>query len=130
MALSLGTVVPDSLASVGRGTAGEALTEGDALRFLSGKYHKAQADAAATATVSGVAVHDAALDQPIAFIVKGKLTVSTQTVGRVVSLDSVVDGGLVLVDDLAVGAILSVVGYMTTATELTMDIFNTAAVRA
>jgi len=116
---------------VRNGICGVAITGGDPLRLNSSttRFEPAQADAASTATVVGLALHAAAIGQPIAYAISGPLTMgSVLTVGTVYVLSAAAAGGIAPWADLASTEIVSVLGVATAATALPLSINNSGAV--
>ena len=125
-----GTVTPTGFSDIRSGTCGVAITLGDPIRFNSstGRYEPAQADAAGTATVVGVALDTAVIGGPVTYAASGPIDLaSVLTVGTVYVLSAANAGGIAPWADLASTEIVSVLGVATAATRLSLKILNSAA---
>lgn len=122
--LALGTITPDSKAPKRRGIAGGAITAGQIIRLSGSTYITAQADTAANALAAGIALHDAALNDPIGFVDRGIINNTTaQTAGQAIVLSDAVAGGILLATDLPTTSILTLLGYTRTGgTSLMIDV--------
>lgn len=109
--------------------AGEAISAGEVLykKSADGKAWKAQCDGTAEeATVIGVAVNSAAAGQPVSYVESGgSVTVGSAlgTAGKALYLAATA-GKMMPAADLASTNKLSIVGYSTSATALTVQIIN------
>ena len=109
--------------------AGEAITAGMAIykKKSDGKAYKAQSDGTAEeATVIGIAINDAAAGQVVAYQKSGSLTFGSifGGAGKVVCASNTA-GAIAPSADVTTGRRLSIIGYTTSATAMTIDINNT-----
>ena len=116
-------VVPSSGYGFTDGTAGEAITRGQTvyLKSSDNEFYKADCDnTAATATVKGIALQDAANGQPLRVQTSGSITIgATVTVGTIyVASDTA--GGIKPHGDLASDDYVSIIGVGTTSAIITM----------
>ncbi len=126
--IAVGTVTPGATSDNRSGTAGGTIASGDPLRVSALKLVPAQADSSTTATVVGVALHDAEDGQPIAYSAGGKVAIaSVATIGTVYVLSAAAPGGIAPWADLVQGNIVTVLGVATAATVLDLKILNSGA---
>ena len=110
-------------ATIQRGTAGGAITAGQAIRVSSNALVTAQADSAANSTdFSGVALNGAALGQPVNYVdikLGGEYNPgATGVVGDVVVLSAANAGGIAPVADLASTNAALIIGIFVTTTSI------------
>lgn len=86
------------------------------------KYKLADADAQATARVAGIALNDAAADQPLEVQTDGDIDVGGTVVVGEVYLVSVTAGGIAPEADVLTGDYVSIIGIGTVANKLKMQI--------
>lgn len=108
------------------GTAGGTITAGQVLYAnTSGNLVAAQADAASTDEVAGIALHGASSGQPIAYAIGGDLNPgATVVVGMVYALSAAAAGGIAPYADLTSGQYVSFLGVGITASNLRLGIIN------
>ena len=118
--------------TVRTGTAGAAIDAGQVLYTASSEMVLAQADTSTKATAVGIALNDAAEDQPITYLVSGGIDVGcTLTVGQVYVVSDNAAGAIAPYGDLASEDYVTILGVATTAANLQVDInVNTVAVPA
>jgi hypothetical protein len=127
--ISLGNVSPGAASNVEHGIAGGTIAAGQPLRLdASGNLVPAQADAAGTATCKGLALHDAIVDQPIAYLDWGPIDVTSGvTIGTVYVVSAAAAGGIAPVADLVSTNVVSVIGVGTAAGTILVQLINSAA---
>lgn len=86
------------------------------------KYKLADADAQATARVAGIALNDAAADQPLEVQTDGDIDVGGTVVVGEVYLVSVTAGGIAPEADVLTGDYVSILGIGTVSNKLKMQI--------
>ena len=86
------------------------------------KYKLADADALATAKVAGIALNDAATDQPLEVQTAGDIDVGGTVVVGEVYLVSVTAGGIAPEADVLTGDYVSILGIGTVSNKLKMQI--------
>lgn len=114
------------------GTAGATITAGMAVYIdtaASNVLKPCDADVLASSVCAGIALHGASTGQPIKYATSGDVTFSTMTVGAVYLVSQTTPGSLCLDSDLLTGDYISIVGVATTATNLSIKINNSSAVR-
>ena len=123
LAVTAANVVIYTGASTGSGTAGEALTAGEPLyKHTDGKYYAALADTALHAACVGVALNDAAAEQPITFIKSGGFNPGAAvTVGYVYGITDTA-GGISLISERAAADFPTILGFATTTSRIELDI--------
>lgn len=109
--------------------AGEAITAGMAIykKSSDSKAYKAQSDGTLEeATVIGIAINDAAAGQVVAYQTSGSLTFGSifSAAGKIVCASNTA-GAIAPSADVTTGRRLSIIGYTTSATAMTIDIKNT-----
>lgn len=128
LSITAANVVKGSGASVKHGIAAEALTAGQAIHKLAsdGDLYLSDADHATAAkrACSGIALHDAAIGQPIAYQDDGQIDIgATVVVGTVYCLSDTA-GGICPVADLASGDYVTIIGVGVTATDLGLSLYE------
>jgi len=130
------SVVPASGSTIVYGTAGEALSAGEAVRLDAATQLIRSCKALSVANgesnperhkaVVGISVSNAAAGQPIAYVSAGPVTFnSTFTQGVTVYLSQSNGSGLMPVGDLTSGNYNIIMGVALSATSLFVDIINT-----
>lgn len=110
--------------------AGEAITAGMALykKGSDSKAYKAQSDGTLEeATVIGIALNDAAAGQVVSYQTSGSLTFGGTTfggAGKIVCASNTA-GAIAPSADVTTGRRLSIIGYSTSTSVMTIDIKNT-----
>ena len=124
--IAVGNVTPGGTADVRTGTAGGTVSAGNAVILnSSGALIVGKADNSTTATVAGIALHDAVNGQPLAYQVGGALTIaSVATVGTVYVLSASASGAIAPWADLTSANRVSLLGVATATTELEVRIVN------
>jgi hypothetical protein len=113
------------------GFAGAAVTAGQAVYVdpADGKVKPALATADATSTVAGIALHAAAVGQPVWYTTDGPLNVgAVLAAGKLYVLSGAGAGGIAPAADLAVNWRTTVVGYAKTTSQLQLTLHNTLVV--
>jgi len=106
------------------GIAGESITAGETIYKASatGKIMKADASDEAGSKALGVALNNAALDQPVDFVTAGKLTAGAAVdVGTVYAV-SATAGGICPVGDLVAKDYVTILGVGVNATTINLTI--------
>lgn len=127
LSITAGNVLKQTNTSVSNGLAGETITRGMAIyrESTTGYMKKANAAAANTATVAGIALNDAGLDQPIAYATAGQLRVGvTLTLGERYFLSDAAAGGICPSADVGSGSYVSYLGTAISTTILNLNIDN------
>lgn len=134
LTITAANVIPQSGATIVYSKlAGDTITQGQSLYLdaVSGKLKKADADlSAAGATVVGVALNSASLDQPLAYISVGDVVIGATLVAGTHYFASSTAGGICPHADLSVGEYVSRIGYAKSTTLLAIDIKNTGVATA
>ena len=108
------------------GIAGESITAGETIYKASatGKIMKADASDEAGSKALGVALNNAALDQPVDFVTAGKLTAGAAVdVGTVYAV-SATAGGICPVGDLEAEDYVTILGVGVNATTINLTIIS------
>ena len=111
-------------------TAGEALTAGQLVykdTAADNVIKLADADAEASAVILGVALHAALSGQPIAVQTTGTITIGGTVVVGEIYCATPTAGGVGPEADTLTGDYLSIFGVGTSATVITLNIFNSGA---
>ena len=119
--------------SFSRATAGVALTQGEVIYLDSadGNLAKlADASAAATATIAGIVVTEAAAAQPVLYVKTGAITIGDTVATGTVYVVSATAGKIAPIADLSSTEIVSVLGIASSTTVITMNVWNTAIIKA
>ncbi|MEF2549998.1 hypothetical protein VQ042_01295 [Aurantimonas sp. A2-1-M11] len=120
------SVVAGSNASVERGTAGVAITAGQVVykNATTSKYELADNDSATAAVRApvGIALHGAALNQPLAVQKAGDITIGATLTAGVAYYLSATPGGICPVADIASGDYVVLMGLAKSTTVLAIDI--------
>lgn len=115
-------------ATVKGGTAGATITAGQTIykdSTVSDKLKPADADASlAAATIVGVALNGASLDQPVDYISKGGLNPGGTVAVGTIYLASPDAGGIQPHGDLLAGDYVSIIGVGTTTSRIEVNIQN------
>ena len=121
--------------TIGYGTAGATITAGQSLYKdpADGNSLKpANADAAGTAAVAGVALNSASSGQPVAYVSGGIYNAgATVAVGTVYVLSDAASGGIAPIADFATGSggsTVSIIGVGVTTGRIDVSIHNSGAV--
>jgi len=107
------------------GIAGESITAGETIYKASatGKIMKADASDEAGSKALGVALNNAALDQPVDFVTAGKLTAGAAVgVGTVYAVSAATPGGICPVGDLEAEDYVTILGVGVNATTINLTI--------
>lgn len=126
LSVTAASVVAGTGANIDRtANAGETITAGQAVyKAASGKWMKADNNSAtALARVpTGIALNGAALDQPLAVLKSGPITIGATLIAGVAYYLSGTPGGICPVADLTTGMYPTVLGLATSTTVLDVDI--------
>jgi hypothetical protein len=116
------SVLKTSTTVVNHGTAGAAITAGEPVYIDasdSKKIKPAIATAEASAAAVGVALNDAADDQPVSYAIAGNVTYNAgMTVGAVYCVSGNAAGAIAPVADLGSGDYVTVLGIASTTSNL------------
>ncbi len=131
LSITAASVIAASDAGTEWGIAGETITAGQLVYRLAsdGELYLAQADAAATDAVLGVALHAASDGQPLKILQSGQLTINDDaTAGVVYCLDDAVAGAIVPWADLTADGTdyLTIIGPALSGTVLDVNIQTTS----
>jgi hypothetical protein len=113
--------------------AGETIAQGKSLYLdaATGKLKLADSDlSSAAATVVGVALVAASLDQPCPYISLGDVVIGATLVAGKHYFASPTAGGIMPSEDLSTGEYASRIGYAKSTSLLAIDIKNTAVITA
>lgn len=126
LTITAANVLPGANASMATGTAGAAITAGQVVYLASAtkKWMLADADSATAEArkAGGIALNNAALNQPLAVATSGDVTVGgTMTAGTALYVSGT-PGGLCPVADVATGDYPCIVGMAKSATVLAINI--------
>lgn len=120
------SVIAGSGASVSYGTAGAAVTAGQAVyldsttsRYLLADNNSATVEARVP---DGIALNGAAIGQPVAVLTRGPVTIGATLTAGVAYYLSDTPGGICPVADLASGEYPTIIGLATSTTVLTVKI--------
>jgi hypothetical protein len=119
------------------GTAGEAITAGQAvyLDSATNTYLKADStggagDLAALAAVAGIAINSAGTGQPLDILTEGNMTCNAVLAAGMIYCLSETAGGIQPSADLASGEYFSVIGLGTSTTNMYVSIYNSGVKKA
>ncbi|RMG90115.1 MAG: hypothetical protein D6706_20155 [Chloroflexi bacterium] len=134
LVITAANVLASSSASVASGIAGATITAGQPLYKDSADAYAlkpAQADAATTDEVVGVALHGAADGQPIQYVVSDSALNlgATLVAGQVYVLSAASAGGVAPISDLTSGNYVSVLGVATTTSTLKLHVINSGVAK-
>lgn len=133
LSITATSVVKGTGAKTTGGIAGETLTAGQAVykKASDGLIYKADNDAdTSTPTVIGIALHGAAVNQPIAYQTEGEITIgATVAVGETYVLSSTA-GGICPEADANTGDKMTLIGFGKTAAILLLNIYATGITHA
>lgn len=122
LVVTAANVVAGVGASIKTGTAGAAISAGEALyedatdsNSLKGAQHDGTAEEAAFV---GIALNDAAVGQPVQYITSGPLTMGAILTAAQVYVVGAAPGGIAPIADLGTGDYTSIVGVATSGTVL------------
>ena len=115
-------VMAASAATTADGVAGEAITAGQVLYNSASKAMKADDTTAAKAAAAGIALNNAALDQPIKYITRGGIDLGCLLVVGTVYGVSDTAGGICPIADLGSADFVTILGIATTTSNLELDI--------
>ncbi len=114
-------------------TAGVAVTAGQLVYVDSSDSSKAKladADALATADLRGVALCDAAADQPVTILLDGVYNPGATVTVNEIYIVSATAGGIAPIGDLASGDFLGVFGYATADNRITLHVAASGVAKA
>lgn len=122
LSITAANVVKGAVSTTRAGTAGAAITAGDALYTLDGKLVLANTATAATAMCVGIALNDAAAGQPVVYLAAGKIDPgATVAIGTYYVL-SATAGNICPIADLVSTDYVTGIGFGTAADEITVAI--------
>jgi len=121
--ITAGNVLIYDGAEIGHGRAGEAVTAGEAVyQHTDGKLWLADCATAAKANAKGVALNDAATNQPVAYIKKGGLNPGAAvTVGAVYGVTDT-GGGIGLISERAAEDYMTILGVASTTSRIDVQL--------
>lgn len=125
LAITAAAVKAGAGAVKGQGIAGEAITAGQPVYLDSAtqRYKKAQANAAGTDDVAGIATNNSQDGQDMDFVIRGKLTINAvAVVGEVYVLSDLTAGGIAPVGDLLAGDFVTILGVANLTTQIEVNI--------
>lgn len=119
-------VLPGSSAKISNGTAGVALTAGQVVYLddLENKYKLADNNSATVAarTPVGISLNSCGINQPVAVLEQGPITIGSTLVAGVAYYLSDFPGGICPVADLLAGEFPSIIGIATSTTVLKVNL--------
>lgn len=127
LSITAGNVLKQANTMVVTGLAGETITRGMAVykESTTNYIKKANAAAANTSTVVGIALNDAGLDQPISYATSGQIKPgATLTLGERYFLSDAAAGGICPSADVGSGSYVSYLGTAISTTILNLNIDN------
>lgn len=119
LVITAANVAKGTPSTTSTGTAGEAITQGQALYFnTDGKWWKAKANGTAVqAKVGGVALNAASAGQPVVVQTSGQITIgATMTKGVLYYASPTAAGGIAPFADLGAGNYTTVLGFALSTT--------------
>lgn len=124
-------VIPASGAAIAEGTAGEAITAGEAVykdandsqRVKLAQHDNTEAEAESV----GIALNNAAANQPVKYIRLGDLDFGAVLTAGTVYAVSATPGGIAPISDVGVGDYVTVLGVATSAARLRVSIIVSGA---
>lgn len=126
LSLTAANVVSGSNAAITRGVAGATITAGQAVYLdpTNGKYLLADSNSATVAArqASGIALHGASLNQPLAVQTAGDITIGGAVTAGVAYYLSDTPGGICPVADVGAGEYVCILGVAKSATVLALNI--------
>ncbi len=125
-------VKPGSDAVTKRGIAGEAITAGDSVfKATDGQIELAEHDlTAADAASVGIALNDAALDQPIEYAITGTIDMGAILAVGQVYIVGAAAGGIAPEADAGIGDFVTVLGVATTVNIFKLGILQSGVAHA
>jgi hypothetical protein len=134
LTITAASVVAGSGATIARGTAGATITAGQAVYLdtaTTGKWQLADTDSATAAVraAHGIALNGAALNQPIAVITDGDLTIGATIEAGTAYYLSGTAGGICPVADVAAGDYPLILGMGKSTTVLDVNIVYPGVVK-
>jgi hypothetical protein len=117
---------------VNYGTAGAAITQGQALYQDStdGTLKLADADASASAEFVGIALNAAAVGQPITYLTNGNITIGATVATGTAYYVSTTPGAICLESDLSTGDFPTLIGFATSTTVIFVDFLRAGVAKA
>lgn len=130
LTITAGNVVPSSTASTLHGTAGAAITAGQAvyLDTTTNTYKLCDADVAASAVCAGIALNGASSGQPITILTDGQITIGATVVRGTAYYVSLTAGGICPAADISTGDYVSLIGIADSTTTILVKRINTGVV--
>lgn len=130
LTITAGNVVPSSTASTLHGTAGAAITAGQAvyLDTTTNTYKLCDADVAASAVCAGIALNGASSGQPITILTDGQITIGATVTRGTAYYVSLTAGGICPVADISTGDYVSLIGIADSTTTILVKRINTGVV--
>jgi len=127
LTITAGNVVPSSTASTLHGTAGAAITAGQAvyLDTTTNTYKLCDADVAASAVCAGIALNGASSGQPITILTDGQITIGGTVVKGTAYYVSLNAGGIGVAGDLGSGDYVSLIGIADSTSTILVKRINT-----
>jgi hypothetical protein len=132
LTITAANVTAGALATTVTGTAGATITAGQLvyLDTSANTYKLADANAAASSVVAGVALHGAASGQPLTIQTSGTISIgATVAVGATYSISETA-GGIAAIADLGTGTYISIVGVGATTSTIKLGILNSSVAKA
>jgi len=121
LSITAANVVKYSNATTRTGTAGAAITAGDVL-YLDTTLKLADTDTAAKATAVGIALNDAAIGQPVVYLVAGGINPGATVAIGTYYVISATAGNICPVADLVPGDYCTGLGWGTTTSRIEVNI--------
>jgi hypothetical protein len=125
LSVTANNVKPGAGAVIEHGTAAVAVTAGQAvyLEASSGKYKLTDADSATAEarTVRGIALHGAAVDQPLSIQTDGLITIGATVAPGVPYFSSATAGGIAPAADNTTGVYPTFIGFGVNTTQIDLN---------
>ena len=124
IAITATSVVGSGSATRETGSAGEAITAGQAvyLDSATNKYKLSDSNATGAKTVRGIALNGAALNQPVVVQKDGPITIGGTLVAGTTYCQSTTPGGICPQADITTGGDVVILGVATSTTVLDLNI--------
>ena len=124
IAITATNVVGSGSATRETGSAGEAITAGQAvyLDSATNKYKLSDSNATGAKTVRGIALNGAALNQPVVVQKDGPITIGGTLVAGTTYCQSTTPGGICPQADITTGGDVVILGVATSTTVLDLNI--------
>ena len=132
LSITAANVARGTRSSINYGTAGAAITQGQALYTdaADNTLKLADADASATAECSGIALNAAAVGQPVTYLTAGDITIGATVVTGTAYYVSTTAGSICVESDLGTGDFPTLIGFATSTTVIRVSMQRAAVAKA